>query len=323
MFGRYLHARGVPNEAVDAVATSAIRDADNGADLLALAQERTGLSISVLSAEEEARLGYVAAVNSTTLTDGVVLDLGGGSLQLTQVAGRQAGGVGLVAARRGAGDRAAPPRLARRHAQAAQGGARRGARAARRRAVARGRRRPARRHGRRRPQPRGRRPGRQRPDPGLGARARRARRAGGRARQAPGLPPRAAGHQGEPRRHRPRRRRGAGDRARARRLRRHRGHPRRPARGRVLQPAAAARLGAAAGRRPRRLDPQPRAAVRRRHRPRRPRRAARAAAPRLAGRGGRDRAGAAASASCCGRPRCCTTSGCRSATTPTPSTRTT
>ena len=89
MFGRYLHARGVPNEAVDAVATSAIRDADNGADLLALAQERTGLSISVLSAEEEARLGYVAAVNSTTLTDGVVLDLGGGSLQLTQVAGRQ------------------------------------------------------------------------------------------------------------------------------------------------------------------------------------------------------------------------------------------
>ena len=89
MFGRYLHARGVPNEAVDAVATSAIRDADNGADLLALAQERTGLSISVLSADEEARLGYVAAVNSTTLTDGVVLDLGGGSLQLTQVAGRQ------------------------------------------------------------------------------------------------------------------------------------------------------------------------------------------------------------------------------------------
>jgi exopolyphosphatase / guanosine-5'-triphosphate,3'-diphosphate pyrophosphatase len=80
----------VPNEAVDVVATSAIRDADNGADLLALAQERTGLSVSVLSAEEEARLGYVAAVNSTTLTDGVVLDLGGGSLQLTQVAARRA-----------------------------------------------------------------------------------------------------------------------------------------------------------------------------------------------------------------------------------------
>jgi len=90
MFGRYLDARGVDPAAVDAVATSAIRDAANGADLLAVAQERTGLSISVLSAEEEARLGYVAAVNSTTLTDGVVLDLGGGSLQLTAVAGRRA-----------------------------------------------------------------------------------------------------------------------------------------------------------------------------------------------------------------------------------------
>jgi exopolyphosphatase / guanosine-5'-triphosphate,3'-diphosphate pyrophosphatase len=89
MFGRYLQARGVERDAVDAVATSAIRDAANGPDLLALAQERTGLSIGVLSAEEEARLGYVAAVNSTTLTDGVVLDLGGGSLQLTSVAGRR------------------------------------------------------------------------------------------------------------------------------------------------------------------------------------------------------------------------------------------
>ncbi len=90
MFGRYLEARGVQRGAVDAVATSAIRDAGNGPDLLAVAQERTGLSIDVLSAEEEAQLGYVAAVNSTTLAHGVVLDLGGGSLQLTAVSGRQA-----------------------------------------------------------------------------------------------------------------------------------------------------------------------------------------------------------------------------------------
>jgi exopolyphosphatase / guanosine-5'-triphosphate,3'-diphosphate pyrophosphatase len=90
MFGRYLEARGVARRAVDAVATSAIRDAANGPDLLALAQERTGLSIGVLSAEEEAHVGYVAAVNSTTLADGVVLDLGGGSLQLTSVAQRKA-----------------------------------------------------------------------------------------------------------------------------------------------------------------------------------------------------------------------------------------
>ncbi len=76
--------------AVDAVATSAIRDAENAAGFLALAREHTSLPIRVLSREEEARYGYLAAVNSTTLTDGCVLDLGGGSLQLVRVADRRA-----------------------------------------------------------------------------------------------------------------------------------------------------------------------------------------------------------------------------------------
>ena len=44
----------------------------------------------MLSEEEEARYGYLAAVNSTSLADGAVLDLGGGSLQLVRVQERQA-----------------------------------------------------------------------------------------------------------------------------------------------------------------------------------------------------------------------------------------
>jgi exopolyphosphatase/guanosine-5'-triphosphate,3'-diphosphate pyrophosphatase len=48
--------------------------------------------VRVLSREEEARYGYLAAVNSTTLADGVALDLGGGSMQLTCVQGRLAEG---------------------------------------------------------------------------------------------------------------------------------------------------------------------------------------------------------------------------------------
>ena len=44
------------------------------------------LPIRVLSREAEARYGYLAAVNSTTLSDGCVLDLGGGSMQLVRVA---------------------------------------------------------------------------------------------------------------------------------------------------------------------------------------------------------------------------------------------
>jgi len=74
------------------VATSAVRDARNRDALLSAVRERTGLGVRVLSAEEEARYGYLAAVNSTTLRDGVVLDLGGGSLQLVSVRDRQAVG---------------------------------------------------------------------------------------------------------------------------------------------------------------------------------------------------------------------------------------
>jgi exopolyphosphatase/guanosine-5'-triphosphate,3'-diphosphate pyrophosphatase len=75
---------------VDAVATSAIRDAENAAEFLARARELSGLPIRVLDRAAEARYGYLAAINSTTLTDGCVLDLGGGSLQLVSVAGRLA-----------------------------------------------------------------------------------------------------------------------------------------------------------------------------------------------------------------------------------------
>ncbi|HEV2813626.1 MAG TPA: Ppx/GppA phosphatase family protein, partial [Solirubrobacteraceae bacterium] len=70
-----------------AVATSAIRAASNREAFLARAREH--LDVRELSEEEEARYGYLAAVNSTSLADGTVLDLGGGSLQLVAVRGRQ------------------------------------------------------------------------------------------------------------------------------------------------------------------------------------------------------------------------------------------
>ncbi len=81
---------GEGDGAVDAVATSAIRDAENAPEFLARARERTQLPIRVLSREQEARYGYLAAVNSTTLSDGCMLDLGGGSMQLVEVRDRRA-----------------------------------------------------------------------------------------------------------------------------------------------------------------------------------------------------------------------------------------
>jgi exopolyphosphatase/guanosine-5'-triphosphate,3'-diphosphate pyrophosphatase len=99
VFAHFCAAAGLEREAVDAVATSAIREAENREEFLERAHARTGLErahartglpIRVLSREQEARYGYLAAVNSTTLADGCVLDLGGGSLQLVSVAARRA-----------------------------------------------------------------------------------------------------------------------------------------------------------------------------------------------------------------------------------------
>jgi exopolyphosphatase/guanosine-5'-triphosphate,3'-diphosphate pyrophosphatase len=88
LYAHFCRATGI--DAVRPVATSAIRDAGNREQFLAAARERSGLEVEVLDPEREAWFGYLAAVNSTTLSDGVVLDLGGGSMQLTRVEERHA-----------------------------------------------------------------------------------------------------------------------------------------------------------------------------------------------------------------------------------------
>jgi exopolyphosphatase/guanosine-5'-triphosphate,3'-diphosphate pyrophosphatase len=89
LFAHFTSATGLGPDEVDAVATSAIRSAANRAAFLDAAAATSGLRIRVLSEADEARYGHLAAVNSTTLADGAVLDLGGGSMQLVRVAGRQ------------------------------------------------------------------------------------------------------------------------------------------------------------------------------------------------------------------------------------------
>lgn len=90
VFAHFCRASGLQSSEIDAVATSAIRDAENSAELLDEARARTGLPMRILSKEQEARYGYLAAINSTTLADGCVMDLGGGSLQLVRVRKRRA-----------------------------------------------------------------------------------------------------------------------------------------------------------------------------------------------------------------------------------------
>jgi exopolyphosphatase/guanosine-5'-triphosphate,3'-diphosphate pyrophosphatase len=87
VFASFLEASGV--DRVDAVATSAIRDARNRDELLGEIRRRTGLEVRVISGAEEAWYGYLAIVNSTTLADGFGIDVGGGSVQVMHIADRR------------------------------------------------------------------------------------------------------------------------------------------------------------------------------------------------------------------------------------------
>jgi exopolyphosphatase / guanosine-5'-triphosphate,3'-diphosphate pyrophosphatase len=87
VFSAFCRASGI--DRIEAVATSAIRDAANGPELLDRIREQTGLSARVISGSEEAYLGWLAIANSTTIEDGFGLDMGGGSIQTLRLEARR------------------------------------------------------------------------------------------------------------------------------------------------------------------------------------------------------------------------------------------
>jgi len=87
VFDSFCRASGI--DQVEAIATSAIRDAANSEELLDAIRERTGLHPRVISGREEARYGWLAIANSTTIADGFGLDIGGGSIQAMRIEARR------------------------------------------------------------------------------------------------------------------------------------------------------------------------------------------------------------------------------------------
>jgi exopolyphosphatase/guanosine-5'-triphosphate,3'-diphosphate pyrophosphatase len=76
---------------VAAVGTAALRAATNRAEFVAAVRARCGVTVEVISGEDEARLAYVAATAELNLPDGSlgVFDSGGGSSQFTFGQGRR------------------------------------------------------------------------------------------------------------------------------------------------------------------------------------------------------------------------------------------
>ncbi len=71
-------------DAIIAVATSAVREAENGGDLVRIVRDETGIELTVIRGEEEARLIYLGARSSLNLAArrALVVDIGGGSVEL-------------------------------------------------------------------------------------------------------------------------------------------------------------------------------------------------------------------------------------------------
>jgi len=75
----------------EAVATAAARDAKNGADFVRDAEAAWGAPVRVLSGQEEARLAGAGVLASIPDADGIAADLGGGSLDISELRGGKTG----------------------------------------------------------------------------------------------------------------------------------------------------------------------------------------------------------------------------------------
>src|SRR6202161_4060581 len=81
---------------VHAIVTAACRDATNGPDFIASAEPLCGVPIESLSGPREAKLSALDVVSGVHKPDGIVGDLGGGSLELVDVRGNRARGGATV-----------------------------------------------------------------------------------------------------------------------------------------------------------------------------------------------------------------------------------
>lgn len=75
----------VPTSQVIVLATEATRTAQNSEDFRKKIREKVGWEVTMLSKEEEGRVGAMGIASSLTQVKGLVMDLGGGSTQLSWI----------------------------------------------------------------------------------------------------------------------------------------------------------------------------------------------------------------------------------------------
>lgn len=69
-------------------ATASLRNIVNKDEALAYIKEKTGENINIISGKEEAELGYYGAISETSLNNGIIFDIGGGSTEIVRFDGK-------------------------------------------------------------------------------------------------------------------------------------------------------------------------------------------------------------------------------------------
>lgn len=86
-------AKNIDCSRISLFGTAVIRNCNNSDEVVRKIEEMTGLKLDLLSGEDEARLGFIGASIGTKMDNGVLIDIGGGSTELTLVdKGRGRGG---------------------------------------------------------------------------------------------------------------------------------------------------------------------------------------------------------------------------------------
>lgn len=97
-FRERLDRERIPDAGIRAVGTAALRRARNAAEFVEGARRRSGITVEVISEDEEARLGYRAVVPDGAAGEVWILDPGGGSTELVAGGGtiRRSAPIGAV-----------------------------------------------------------------------------------------------------------------------------------------------------------------------------------------------------------------------------------
>ncbi|WP_188114702.1 Ppx/GppA phosphatase family protein [Paenibacillus sp. B2(2019)] len=76
-------------DTIRAGATAAIRNAANSSEIIAFLSEASTIPIEVISGHQEAYFGFLGVINAFNVEDGYVIDIGGGSTEITLFRGRR------------------------------------------------------------------------------------------------------------------------------------------------------------------------------------------------------------------------------------------